>query len=99
MGLWFLTPLPGVLKFVLLGGNVPEGGRQPPPVVDLVDEVQQPLDYVFHRFVFLSVHPFVLKSLEEALGGLGQRWGEAQEAPSPKYGWTDYGRVVSLALD
>jgi len=40
MGLRVLTPLPGVLKFVLLGRNVPEGGMQPPPVVDLIDEVR-----------------------------------------------------------
>jgi hypothetical protein len=41
MSLWVLTPLPGVLKFVLLGWNVPEGRMQSPPVVDLVDEVRQ----------------------------------------------------------
>lgn len=64
MGLWVLTPMPGVLKFVLLGWNMPEGGMQPPPVADPVDEVRQPLEYVFHRFVFVSVHLFVLEGLE-----------------------------------
>src|SRR3990170_1035802 len=68
MGLRVLTPLPGVLKFVLLGRNVPEGRVQPSPVVDLVNEVWQPLDHVFHRFVFVSVHLFVLEGLEETLG-------------------------------
>jgi len=54
MGLRVLTPLPGVLKFVLLRRDVPEGRVQPPPVEDLVDEVRQPLNHVFHRFVFAS---------------------------------------------
>ncbi len=46
MTLRVLTPLPDVLKFVLLGRNVPEGGMQPPPVVDLTDEVRPPLDHI-----------------------------------------------------
>jgi hypothetical protein len=37
MGLWVLTPLPGVLKFVFLGGNVTEDGMQPPWLADQLE--------------------------------------------------------------
>jgi hypothetical protein len=78
-----LPPLPGLLKFVLLRWNVPGGGVQPPPVVDLVDEVRQPLDHIFHRFVFVSVHLLVLEGLEETLGvGVVVRIALAAHRPS-----------------